>query len=253
MVQYNGAVMGKCARGHARPVGSWCTVCSDWNQTPWHRQLDEVGKATCPNGHNVTPTDGMSYRGNRRWCTACQTEWNETNHAKRRDEGYDKRHGRNGLCNAQRHPWSDAMAEPRKDKRTGRVIIHCKECRRKYRSEYNWRKKREIEQNSPLADHHIDWVVALHLVRDGADQLHSMRRGTSWGPTIAEKWVAYCTWKVINNGREPEYFIPEAHFAKWRDDGLAAGFVREVDIWSLLGSLADKEYLNSTLLFTTEK
>lgn len=253
LVKTKGVVMGRCFLDHARPVGAkTCPVCDDWRSTPWHRTLDETGTAVCFHGHAVEPFNGsLTYTpGNRRLCTACLKEWSAAVHQDRKAVNYEgfKKHGRNGLCNAQKHPWTADMVDKRPG-RDGRVRIGCVQCRRDYINKRNWQKKIEIEMTTPLADDHIDWVVAYKLVNEGSEGLVYHRRGVTYGPTVAEKWIAYCTWKTINR-REPHDsgFVPEQHLVRWRDDGLARGFAH-LDIWNLIGSLGDKAYTEGRLIY----
>lgn len=253
LVRTQGLEMGACHLGHARPVGAkTCPVCDDWRRTPWHRQLDETGRAVCPKGHPLEPFNGsLTYTArNRRICTACSKTWSASIHQARRAtnyEGFDK-HGRNGLCAGQKHPWSDDIAEEKVDHR-GRLRVNCILCRRERVNARNWATKIAVEKRTPLADDHLDWVLVHKLVTQGSEGLVYHRRGVTLGPTVAEKWVAYCTWKTINK-REPldNGFVPEQHFIRWRDEGKAKGFAF-LDLWGLTSAIGTPAYAKGRLIY----
>lgn len=251
----SGKPIAYCPNGHAYVVGTRCDLCRSWGHTEWLRKLDEVGEATCPKGHHITPQ--TVYRApnqpTRRKCRDCHLKALETVQAFRKETGKgmpEVAHGKNGLCAAGKHDWS-THGHTTLRAASGRIERICRACYNEARSARRLRREVEAEQAREVDAHHVDWVVVLRILESGSlgdPKLYHMRRGQSTGPTAGEKWVAYCTWRTLT-GREPNEsgMLSETFYAIWRDVGLEKGF-KFTTLWDLLTTMPDEEYLKGSVL-----
>lgn len=184
-----------CAGNHTRPMSHGnCRLCERYNKTPWQKELDLTGKATCPKGHSLTHEDlKYTHRQGKtpeRQCGQCR---------------YDR------IVTA-----SKAYIKKREEI----AAAEGREVRRK-----NAPKKR-------LPAESYDWVVALRLIEGKVDEVYDMVRDEHKGATLMEQWIAYCSTTEEDNTRMirhhsgiPSYIRPQwkraADSRGWKPKTLA--------------------------------
>ncbi len=138
---------------HQTPLGtSHCVTCEKWRKRAWSEELDTVGKAVCPDGHEITHetlkymlgADGIPQRR----CAECAITGR-----KRATASYvasrEEHHAKNGTL------------------------------------------MRRQQEKVRLPLDYFDWVVSLRLIEGKVDEVYDMMRGKHKGATAMEKWVAY--------------------------------------------------------------
>lgn len=156
LIAERGAKPKRCKRNHIAIAGiSNCATCGMYRKAAWLQELDEHGKASCPQGHEMTHAK-LRYavrqgKHAERKCSACSS----TNSKKA----------------------NTVMVKVRADQRAAKglpplpPVAHRRGVR--------------------LKPDYIDWVVAFRLIEGKVDEVYDMKRGAHVGPTAMEKWVAY--------------------------------------------------------------
>lgn len=240
--------VSRCSYGHLKIKGIECRICKRYQRTPWMRELDEVGEALCPNGHQVSHHDeSLRYSHGRlktRCCRKCKELSIAAVHANLPDwNSYE-------LCRNKRHPKipENFYVDPK----GRRECARCKDEKKWARLE---REALQREKRNGLRPAHVDWVMVERLL--SPLPLGHVRRGTHVGATDGERWVAYCTWQQQNPGTNPLDVIDHPHsdpvfmyrLSEWAKLGKKNGRRwKRVSLNEIRGMLDTQEYVKNKIL-----
>jgi hypothetical protein len=193
--------LDQCVNGHLRKKGARCNTCAAYHFSPWLAELDRLGETTCPAGHKVSHhDDSIMFFGTKklrgRRCRICQVD----SAAKARSAQPDWKNEpfcKNGL--------HEKNAENFRPLGKGGEA-QCVPCWKLTRPAIEEREAYRRQKKRGLRVGFVDWVVVERLLKDGSgDMYRKLRRGTAFGPTWGERWVAYCT--IAERYGEPEDLV----------------------------------------------
>ena len=248
------AELNNCVNGHLRLAGTRCSTCSAYSESPWLRELDQKGEMECPAGHPVSHYDrSIMYFGTKRLrgrrCRRCQVE----SAAKARSAQPDWVN--EPMCKNGLHPKTPENFRPLSA--NPKASPQCIPCWKATRERVMEKEAFARQKKTGLRIGHVDWVVAERLLAEGSsDMYHQLRRGTKYGPTWGEKWVAYCTFAeqygepedmIRTNVHKDRSFQTLEGLVEWRKYGVRRKWKR-ITISDILQNLTSENYENGTFL-----